>query len=127
MEKHSEIDFSSNQVSGSFGEDLVSEFLTKHGFKVLHRNYRQRYGEIDLIAEKDEVVAFVEVKFRQNEYFNLSDVITYSKQKKIILAAKHFIAMNNFVDKVFRFDVALILKEGDDFKINYIENAFIES
>ena len=126
MKNYSEIDFSSNQISGNFGEKLTSEFLAKNGFRVLHRNYRKRYGEIDLIAEKNEVIAFVEVKFRQNEYFSLSDVITHSKQKKIILAAKHFIFMNNFADKIFRFDVALIIKESDDFKINYIENGFIE-
>ncbi|OGB83809.1 YraN family protein [candidate division TM6 bacterium RIFCSPHIGHO2_12_FULL_32_22] len=125
MHNYGDINYAS--VWGNFGEKLVSEYLVKNGFKVLHRNYRQRYGEIDLIAEKNEVVAFVEVKFRQNEYFSLSDVITRSKQKKIILAAKRFISMSDFVDKVFRFDVALILKEGDNFRINYIENAFVES
>lgn len=121
------IEIDSRISDGNFGENLVEEFLLNKGYKILSRNYKKRFGEIDLIAQYKNYIIFVEVKLRKTEYFYLSEVITPSKQRKIILTAKYFIKENKFVDKIYRFDVALVLKEGDNFKINYIENAFVEN
>ena len=108
---------------GNAGEDLVARVLEQQGFVIEHRNYRKRYGEIDLIASKNELLIFVEVKRRKKAYFNLGEVITWSKQQKIVMVAKEYIARFAHDQKVCRFDVALI--EGD--KLTYLPNAFTES
>ncbi len=112
---------------GDLGENLVSQFLIKQGFIIKEKKYRRKLGEIDLIAEKNDILAFVEVKLRENIYFDISEVVNLTKQQKIILAAKEYISYNNVSDKICRFDVALVEQNKDDFKIKYIPNAFTEN
>lgn len=123
--KYLEID--SNLAFGFFGEDLVKNFLLKNNYTILTSNYRKKSGEIDIIAKKGNVIAFVEVKSRNATYFSNSEVIVQSKMKKIIKTAKIFIAEQRLHDCVYRFDVAIVEKTNTDFAINYIENAFCES
>lgn len=118
---------SSNRLQlGKKGEQLVAEYLKKQGYTVCCINYRQRCGEIDIIAEKKEVRAFVEVKLRTTNYFATSQVVTPAKQKKIVLTARYY---NNLhptdQEKVLRFDIALLEQSGDDYGITYIPNAFV--
>jgi len=113
---------SSKSTVGAEGETRIASHLEQHGFSILKRNFTVQSGEIDIIACKKELLVFVEVKTRSHVYFNTSEVITRSKQKKIILAAKAFLAHHNFNDKVYRFDVALV--ERKSAKITYIPNAF---
>lgn len=113
------------QISlGKKGEELVCHYLKQNGFIILEQNYQIKAGEIDIIAQKDCVLAFVEVKLRQYPQFSLSEVIIHSKQQKIIKAALWYISKNNIDDMVYRFDVALLAANGSDYNINYIENAF---
>ncbi len=109
---------------GFSGEHAVAEFITKQNFKILFQNYTSHYGEIDLIAQRDELIVFVEVKTRKTNYFPTSTVVTYSKQLKITKTAKYFVMQNQIVDKVLRFDVATVTVNKDEYDINYIENAF---
>lgn len=113
----------STKTTGNQGELAVVKKLRHDGFIILHQNYQIRQGEIDIIAQKDDLIVFVEVKTRKHQYFSLSQVITPSKQRKIISTAKWFIAQNKIVDKVLRFDVALVT-EGKIYTIEYIQNAF---
>ena len=113
---------SSKATIGAQGETRIADYLEKNGFSILKRNFTVRVGEVDIIACKNELLVFVEVKTRSNVYFNTSEVITPSKQKKIVLAAKTFLIQNNFQDKVYRFDVALVEKKSAE--ITYIPNAF---
>lgn len=112
------------KILGNTGESIVAEFLRKRGFKLLAQNYRARCGEIDLIAQKDEYVVFVEVKTRKTNYFPTSTVVTYSKQKKIVNTAQWFVLKNHIRDKVLRFDIATVIYADSGFEIEYIENAF---
>lgn len=112
------------KILGDAGEDLVAQQLQQKGFTILARNYAKRYGEIDIIAQKKDVLAFVEVKFRTKRFADPTEVITPSKQRKIIKVAKHYLCAHTIEDKVCRFDVALIEKETHS--IAYIENAFTE-
>ena len=112
-----------NQL-GVYGEKCISRFLEKRGFNVIEKNYNCRYGEIDVVAEKDKTLVFVEVKTRKKEYFPISTVVIPSKQKKIVKSARHFVFKKNIVDKVLRFDVATVVFDENRYKINYIENAF---
>lgn len=111
---------------GIQGEVLVAEWLQKKGITILARNYRTRRGEVDLIASKNETIAFVEVKTRRNKYFTLSNNVTLRKQDKIIRAAKDFILTNKISDKVLRFDIATVLYDESSHSIEYIPNAFQE-
>jgi putative endonuclease len=111
---------------GNQGEQATIEHLQREGFHILDHNYYKKCGEIDIIARKDEVIAFVEVKLRSNHYFNTSEVINFSKQKKIIATARYYLLEHNLVDIVIRFDVALVsLAEGSS-SISYIQNAFTQ-
>ena len=107
---------------GIEGENYIAQTLEKDGFTIQHRNYRKRYGEIDIIACKDDLLVFVEVKCRKRAYFEATQLVPWGKQKKIIMVAKEYIARYDHADKVCRFDVALI--EGG--QLTYLENAFTE-
>lgn len=61
---------SNSQKIGKIGEDLACRFLMKHGFSVLERNYTKKWGEIDIIAQKDNMIYFVEVKSKQADLSN---------------------------------------------------------
>lgn len=111
------------QALGNWGETLVAQNLEQHGYTLLAKNYRYRTGEIDLIAKKNEYIIFVEVKTRKHTYFDLTDLITISKQRKIIATAHHFLATYDFDNKICRFDVALVEQNNH---ITYIPNAFTE-
>lgn len=114
----------SKRTAGDAGEHLVADFLQKRGFVILARNYIRRTGEIDIVAQCKNIVIFVEVKTRTRSIFDLTEVINKTKQRRIISAAKNFIAERNLYEYVLRFDVALIecLDQGT---INYIPNAFM--
>jgi len=110
---------------GKKGELLVTQYLKKQGYTILTTNYSVRGGEIDIVAQKQHVLAFVEVKMRSNVYFNISEVVTPSKQRKIILAARMYAARYyTAIERVYRFDVALVEPQDHDYTILYIPDAF---
>ncbi|HZW61241.1 MAG TPA: YraN family protein [Candidatus Babeliales bacterium] len=116
-----------NKQLGTQGEELVVQFLESKGYTILERNYAKQYGEIDLIASKNDIIAFIEVKTRKQDYFDLEEVILPSKQRKIIAVAKAYLArQKKIIDAIGRFDVALVHGSGSHARINYLENAFGE-
>ena len=89
---------------GLRGEDLAASFLEKKGYRIHHRNYFSYFGEIDIVASKDEEYVFVEVKTRSvnaNQYISGEEAITYAKRKKMMKTIQRY-----FVDKNFPFEVA---------------------
>jgi len=112
---------------GVEGELMVARSLERQGFTIKEKNYRKPYGEIDVIAKKKNLLIFVEVKRRKNQGFDLSQLITLSKQKKIIRTAKFFILEHKIYNTVYRFDVALVTYDNNNqHQLTYIENAFTE-
>ncbi|MCL5436593.1 MAG: YraN family protein [Candidatus Dependentiae bacterium] len=110
---------------GNRGESLVVAHLKKQGFVIVARNYAQRGGEIDIIAERRDVRAFVEVKTRADRYFSLSELITRQKQRKIIATAYQYNATHGWKNNlVHRFDVALLVEQNGSHELTYIPNAF---
>jgi len=107
---------------GLEGEEIVARYLEQRGFTILEKNYRKRFGEVDLIASNDTLLIFVEVKRRNRSYFDLAYLITPSKQKKIIMVAKSYLAQYDHEQKDCRFDVALLKQD----QVTYIPNAFQE-
>ena len=110
---------------GDKGEETIANLLKKRGFSIVARNYNARVGEIDIIADKNDLMVFVEVKTRKQSYFPISCTVNRTKQLKLIKAAKHFVAQNKVVDKTLRFDVATLVGSDSCKNINYIENAFL--
>lgn len=90
---------------GKLGEDFVFSFLERKGVKILARNYRTKFGEIDLIAEENEKLCFIEVKTRlEDSVAEPLEFVDFGKQRKIILASSQFLEENS-VDLEISFDV----------------------
>lgn len=124
--KNSSLKSNARAALGKAGENIVARQLEREGFKILEKNYKRQYGEIDLIAGKKELIVFVEVKMRRNINSELEHLVPESKQKKIALVAKEYMARNNVCEKTCRFDVALIKGTEYNHELQYISNAFYE-
>lgn len=110
---------------GSKGEAIVSQYLKDKGYIITAQNYHSRFGEIDIIAETSEIIAFVEVKTRAIDSLSAPrESVDAKKQQKIRLTALQYMAHNFCDDLQMRFDVAEIIYENNTCKINYIEGAF---
>ena len=116
----------STKVIGRQAEQYVAQQLQHKGYTICAYNYQKKFGEIDIIAQKDDRVLFVEVKYRRNPLFDMGTIITRSKQKKMIAVAKHFMAQQNLNEHIIQFDVAFVSQEHDRFASEYIANAFQE-
>ncbi len=107
------------KILGTAGEKKVAEYLQKQGFTICAYNFFCRYGEIDLIAFRKELMVFVEVKTRTTKTDFMHDLISFSKQKKMIKTMRHYCATLK-QEYALRFDVAFVY----DNTIEYIERAF---
>ncbi len=113
---------------GAHGEQHVIDLLKEQGCTIQAHNYRTFGGEIDIIAQQGNTLIFMEVKTRHAPLFDLTALISYTKQKKIITTAKFYCSQYHIVNMTCRFDVALVLhKANNEFQITIIENAFTES
>lgn len=114
------------QKLGAQGELLTVQYLQDQGFQILACNYKKFFGEIDIIAKRNDIITFVEVKTRSNVTISMHELIAPSKQRKIIQVARSFIStLENQTDNtVYRFDVALIHAQQDKNQLTYIPNAF---
>jgi len=111
---------------GEDAERLAEAFLERSGYKILHRNYRCHYGEIDLIAEERGILVFVEVKARRSKTYGLPyEAVTERKIRKLIQVALHYLQRHGLYGKVpVRFDVvSLELSPGEPI-IEIIKGAF---
>lgn len=110
---------------GKIGENTTAKFLSRCGYKILEKNFRIKGGEVDIIAEKNDTLVFVEVKSRTStEYGTGEEAVTYTKKKRLIRAAKAYLRYKG-ADRNCRFDVISILFNGRKIKeINHIEGAF---
>ena len=110
---------------GAWWEGEAARHLKEAGYEIVERNYRTRAGEIDLIARKDNLLIFVEVKMRSSEAFGRpEEAIDSKKQKKIIEIAQVYLAEHPCPGCDIRFDVIAISGEGPHRRIEHIENAF---
>lgn len=97
-----------NKQIGDKGEEIAAEFLRSLGFDILERNWRFGHKEIDLIARKDQLILFVEVKMRQNNrYGHPEEFVDARKQARLITAATAWLAETGH-DKEIRFDIIAI-------------------
>lgn len=108
-------------TSGAAAESAAADFLQRHGLQLVAKNYRSRYGEIDLICQDGPTIVFVEVRLRSNPHFgSAGDSITWRKQQKLLRTAKSYLAQHK--PTACRFD-AILFGAGD---IEWIRNAISE-
>lgn len=103
-------------LSGIEGENRACEFLINNGYEILSRNFSCRYGEIDIIAKKNEILHFVEVKF-SNKNYDTEYRVTNSKISKLLKTIEIYMSNENLEDE-FQLDLIAINSQ----KINFIKN-----
>ena len=109
-----------NKRLGRKGEKQALHYLKRNGYKILERNYKNPFGEVDIIAAKRGIVAFVEVKTRQNDNYGApSEAVDSRRRDKYVQAAKYYF-YGKIIDVTVRFDIIEILRG----EINHIEDAF---
>jgi len=110
---------------GKYGENVAVSFLKKHGYKILCKNYKNKLGEIDIIARDKDTLCFVEVKTRRTDRFGApQEAISYSKQKKISQVALIFLKENHLLDQKARFDVVSLMGAPGESRLELFKNAF---
>ena len=109
-----------NREKGAAGEKLAVKYLKGCGYKILKRNWRNPFGEVDIIASFGDVLAFVEVKARTGDLFGTpSEAVGRARMERYVKAAAFYFA-DREIDCVVRFDVIEV--EGK--KVNHIISAF---
>lgn len=111
------------RATGSKYEEMAAEYLVSKGYTIECRNYRDRYGEIDIIARQNGVLVFIEVKYRSTSSAgNPLEAVTAHKQRQIRSAALSYMRFKHYNPEAvnIRFDCIGIL--GNE--INHVENAF---
>lgn len=108
---------------GSNYEQKAVSFLEQKGYLVIETNYRNRYGEIDIIADRDGLLVFVEVKYRySNQYGDPLEAVDGWKQRRICRSALYYCSKQaGGLERPCRFDVVAIY---GDYQIRHIEHAF---
>ena len=111
---------------GIIGEGITCHYLVRKGYKIVEKNMKNFVGEIDIVAQKDDMYVFVEVKTRDSVEYGLPlEAITSRKQKKIRDCAATYLKHKGLYNKVFvRFDCVSIIGADDNFKIEHLENIF---
>jgi putative endonuclease len=114
-----------SKARGDEGETMAVEYLENEGFTILQRNYRFERGEIDIIAQENDELVFVEVKSRHTQSFGTpEDAITPKKESYLKRTAEGFLFQHNLEDKACRFDVIAIEWKGKRPDIRHIKNVF---
>ena len=111
---------------GRQAEDLVAEWLITHGYTVRERNWRPATSksEIDIIAQKDDTMIFVEVKARTDMDVDPLTALTPEKIKNVVRGANAYLRKQEF-DFFYRFDVASVNGNPDNYVLDYMEDAFL--
>lgn len=109
---------------GKKGEQLAVDFLLKNGYDILERNYRFDKAEVDIIAQKDTILAIVEVKTRSTiDFGNPQDFVKPKQIQRLVKAVDEYVRVNE-LDVEVRFDIIAIVKRGKTLNIEHLENAF---
>lgn len=113
------------KLLGNEGETIASEYLKKEGYRILQRNFRARYGEIDIICVSGDILVFVEVKTRIGRQFGLpEEAVTPRKLQEVVHTAELYVSLHQGLPQSLRVDVIGIelSEEGEVVYFNHIEN-----
>jgi putative endonuclease len=109
---------------GKLGEELAVEFLQKDGYTILETNWTFQKAEVDIIAQKEDTLAIVEVKTRSSIEFGLPQDFVKPKKIKLLIKAIDNYVVEKDLDTNVRFDIIAIHKEGKSFVIEHLTDAF---
>ena len=110
---------------GKKGEKLAIDFLIKNGYQILEKNYRYLKAEVDIIAQKENILAIVEVKTRSTDYFGDPQDFVNPKKIKLLLSAIDYYVIEKDLDVEVRFDIIAIIHKNNNTKIEHLEDAFL--
>jgi len=109
---------------GKKGEQLAVDYLLDKGYNIVERNYRFDKAEVDIIAQKDNTLAIVEVKTRSSiDFGNPQDFVKPKQIQRLVKAVDEYVTVNG-LDVEVRFDIIAIVKKGRLFDIEHLQDAF---
>ena len=113
------------QAIGELGERIAERWLSRHGWRVVQRRFRNGHRDIDLVVERDGTIAFVEVKARKGADFGGPvQAVDYRKRRQLEKSALVWIDRHGREAESYRFDVVGVLLNGASVRICHVENAF---
>jgi putative endonuclease len=116
MARHNEL--------GKKGEQLAVDYLIKKGYTIVQRNYRFQKAEVDIIAQIKDTLAIVEVKTRSTiDFGNPQDFVKPKQIQRLVKAVDEYVNLNK-LDVEVRFDIIAIVRQGNSYNIEHLENAF---
>ncbi|MBO4740152.1 MAG: YraN family protein [Bacteroidales bacterium] len=109
---------------GATGEQMARDFLVNEGYTILETNWRHRSHEVDIIAKKGDILAFVEVKTRNGRFLGEPEVfVSRAQQRSYISVANAYVQGNNRIEEV-RFDIISIVMNSKENSIKHVAGAF---
>ena len=113
------------QAFGELGERIAERWLRRSGWRIIQRRFRTGHRDIDLVAERDGTVAFVEVKARRGDRFGQPvEAVNWRKQKELARSARVWIDRHGRPFEAYRFDVIGVLVAKERVRVRHVENAF---
>jgi putative endonuclease len=109
---------------GKLGEEMAVEYLQHEGYEILETNWTFQKAEIDIIAQKENILAIVEVKTRSSLYFGLPQDFVKPKKIQLLVKAVNEYVISNDLDIEVRFDIIAVYKEGKTFEVEHLMDAF---
>ena len=116
-----------NKDIGNYSEKIAERYLESKGYYILDKNFRNKFGEVDIICRKADLIIFVEIKSRYtNSYGSPLESVTCYKQNKILSTSKYYIYKYKLYNYYIRYDVIELLlnNNNNSFKINHYKDAF---
>ncbi|CAM3653313.1 YraN family protein [Flavobacterium saliperosum] len=109
---------------GKLGEELAVDFLQKEGYEIVERNWIFQKAEVDIIAQKENVLAIVEVKTRSSiDFGDPQDFVNSKKIKLLVKAVDEYVSRSE-LDLTVRFDIVAVSKDATIYKIEHLQDAF---
>lgn len=114
-----------NQRLGELGERIAARWLVRKGWRIIYHRFRNGRRDIDLVAQRDALIAFVEVKARKGSDFgDPVEAVDHRKQRELTKSARVWIDRHGRDDDRYRFDVVGVLLDGQRVMVKHVENAF---
>ncbi|WP_241758152.1 YraN family protein [Myxococcus landrumensis] len=110
---------------GDEAEALAVRYLEAQGWRVRARNWPCRYGELDVVVEREELVCFVEVRMRSSAVWgDPAHTVSFAKQRRVVKAALHYLFAHELHGRMIRFDVVSVVGRGERATVEHIPGAF---
>ncbi|MCP3099552.1 YraN family protein [Myxococcus sp. K15C18031901] len=110
---------------GAEAEEAAVRFLEAQGWRVRARNWPCRHGELDVVAEREDIVCFVEVRMRSSAVWgDPAHTVSFAKQRRVVKAALHYLFAHEVRGRMIRFDVISVVGRGASATVEHIPGAF---